>query len=131
MVFHQTGLVISIKLVIFLSFWQIVSTRPNTSASEPFICVHLWNQQILLSLLKSSGVTTANKRVQRPYISIGIPSILLCIEMALFSVMHIWAYDWKPYTMSTPSGGLGPFEFALPEKFAYQGSRIESNHANL
>ena len=26
--------------------------------------------------------------------------------------------------MNTPSGGLGPFEFALPEKFTYQGSRI-------
>lgn len=50
--------------------------------------------------------------------------MLLCSEMALFSVMHIWAYDWKPYTMNTSSGGLGPFEFALPKKVAYKGCRL-------
>ena len=44
--------------------------------------------------------------------------------MALFSVMRIWAYDWKPYTMSAPSSGFGPFEFALPKKVAYQNGRI-------
>jgi hypothetical protein len=101
--------IISVKLVIFLSFWQTVSIHPNITASEPFSCVLLWNQQVSLSLLKSSGVTTANERVQRPYISIGILSIPLRIEMELFSVMHIWAYDWEPYTVSAPPGGLWPF----------------------
>ena len=44
--------------------------------------------------------------------------------MALFSVMHIWAYNWKLYTMNTPSGGFWHFELALPKKVAYQGGRI-------
>lgn len=47
-----------------------------------------------------------------------------CIEMALFGVMHIWAYDRKSYTMSAPLSRFGPFEFALPKKVAYQSGRI-------
>jgi hypothetical protein len=33
-------------------------------------------------------------------VKIGIPSVLLCIEMALFSVLHIFAFPWKPYDIS-------------------------------
>lgn len=34
-----------------------------------------------------------------PDISVGIPSVLICIEMAFFAVLHIFAFSWKPYSL--------------------------------
>lgn len=34
-----------------------------------------------------------------PDISIGIPALLLCVEMAIFAVLHIWAFPVRPYKL--------------------------------
>ena len=67
--------VAAIKLVIFLSFWQT----------------------ILISFLTSTGAIKSSNRFQDPDIRIGIPSLLLCIEMAFFSVFHLFAFPWTVY----------------------------------
>ena len=67
--------ILSIKLVVFLSFWQ-------TS---------------LISFLFSSGAIKATEKIQAPDLNVGLPNLLICIEMALFSVLHLWAFSWKPY----------------------------------
>jgi Organic solute transporter Ostalpha len=33
-------------------------------------------------------------------LSIGIPNLLICMEMSLFSVLHLWAFPWHPYTIA-------------------------------
>jgi len=35
--------------------------------------------------------------VAYPDIKVGIPSLLLCVEMACFAILHIFAYPWKIY----------------------------------
>lgn len=78
---HQPLLkVAAIKLVIFLSFWQT----------------------ILISFLTSTGAIKASPRIQEPDLKIGIPSLLLCIEMALFSIFHLWAFPGNPTTSNAP-----------------------------
>lgn len=67
--------IVSIKLVIFLCFWQ----------------------SIVISFLTSSGVIKPTAKLAEPDIKIGISSVLLCIEMALFAIMHIFAFPYKPY----------------------------------
>jgi hypothetical protein len=68
--------VAAIKLVIFLSFWQT----------------------FLISILTSTfNILKATSTVAYPDIKVGIPSLLLCIEMACFAVLHIFAYPWKVY----------------------------------
>lgn len=36
-------------------------------------------------------------------VKVGIPSVLLTIEMACFSVLHIFAFSWKPYSLNHSS----------------------------
>ena len=69
--------VLSIKLVIFLSFWQ----------------------SFMISILTSSTlhVVSANAKLAYPDIKVGIPSLLLCIEMAIFSILHLFAFPWQEY----------------------------------
>ncbi|PMD46667.1 DUF300-domain-containing protein [Hyaloscypha variabilis F] len=69
--------VAAIKAVIFLSFWQ----------------------SFLISILTSSTfhVVKTSSKLAYPDIIIGIPALLICIEMAFFSVLHVFAFSWTPY----------------------------------
>ncbi|CAD6445948.1 507491ea-c415-4eb3-ac13-811aa8d7f337 [Sclerotinia trifoliorum] len=88
--------VVAIKAVIFLSFWQ----------------------SFAISILMSStiGIVKPTKYLAYPDLKIGIPNLLLCIEMAIFSILHLFAFPWRPYASdatpvrypSSPGGGLEP-----------------------
>jgi hypothetical protein len=68
--------VLAIKLVIFFSFWQTVCISVSTSTLN---LVH------------------PNQVLAYPDIKVGIPALLLCFEMALFAVLHLWAFPYAPY----------------------------------
>ncbi|KAK7927128.1 hypothetical protein PG985_004126 [Apiospora marii] len=87
--------VLAIKLVIFLSFWQTTAISVGTS---------------------TLGIIKANEVLAYPDLKVGIPSLLLCFEMAVFAILHIWAFPYQPYVPgakasyyppSDPSLGLG------------------------
>ncbi|KAH9887842.1 DUF300-domain-containing protein [Xylariomycetidae sp. FL2044] len=90
--------VLAIKLVIFLSFWQTIAISVGTST------LHIVNPSAVLAY---------------PDLKVGIPSLLLCVEMALFAILHLWAFPYSPYVPSAkttyypvpnPSLGLSPRE---------------------
>lgn len=58
-----------------------------------------------------------------PDIKIGIPSLLLCIEMAIFSVFHLWAFPWQVYDIrrSHIVASESAPGFLPDPKTAYQG----------
>ena len=98
--------VLAIKLVIFLSFWQT----------------------LLISFLTSSGAIKASDTIDIPDVKIGIPSMLLCIEMAIFSVFHLWAFPWQVYDINRSSivAGESAPGFLPDPKTAYQGGPLGS-----
>ena len=73
--------IIAIKLVVFLSFWQNSAISVGTSTLK---------------------IVHPNKVLAYPDLKVGIPALLLCIEMALFSLLHIWAFPYKAYRVGAP-----------------------------
>ncbi|PYH95268.1 DUF300-domain-containing protein [Aspergillus ellipticus CBS 707.79] len=76
---------LSIKIVIFLSFWQ----------------------SSVISVLTSIGLITTSNKVQSPDLTVGLPDLLICIEMAFVSILHLWAYSWYIYTIPEASDLYG------------------------
>ena len=104
---HQPLLkVAAIKLVIFLSFWQT----------------------IIISFLTSTGAIKSSPHITDPDIKVGLPAMLLCIEMAIFSVFHLWAFSWKPYDIrrSAVVASESAPGFLPDPKTAYQGGPFGS-----
>lgn len=68
-----------VKLVIFLTFWQ---------------------DWLITFLSAKGGPVQPTARIAEPDFRIGIPAILACVEMAIFSILHIFAFSWQPYDLS-------------------------------
>ncbi|RHZ44550.1 OSTA/TMEM184 family protein [Aspergillus thermomutatus] len=92
--------IVSIKLVIFLSFWQ----------------------STLISFLSSSGAIKANDTIQQQDLKVGLPNLLICVEMAIFSVLHLWAFPWRPYSLANAHADEVT-DFYGNGKATYQGGR--------
>lgn len=73
--------IIAIKLVIFFSFWQSLAISLGTS---------------------TLNIVHPNSVIAYPDLKVGIPALLLCIEMAIFSILHIWAFPYRPYRKDAP-----------------------------
>ncbi|KAJ5099831.1 hypothetical protein N7532_006832 [Penicillium argentinense] len=89
--------IVSIKLVIFLSFWQ----------------------STFISLLISGGAIHPTKKIAMADLKYGLPELLINIEMAIFSILHLWAFAWRPY--ATQPGEVS--DFYGNGKEAYSGGR--------
>jgi hypothetical protein len=54
----------------------------------------------MISILTSAAfnVVKPTAKLAYPDLKVGIPSLLLCIEMAIFAFLHLFAFPWRPYS---------------------------------
>ncbi|KAJ5594693.1 organic solute transporter Ostalpha-domain-containing protein [Penicillium hispanicum] len=77
--------ILCIKLVIFLSFWQ----------------------STIIDFLTSSGAVKSSAKVQLGDWNNALPNLLICIEMALFAILHFWGFPWSPYVLGKEEKSSG------------------------
>lgn len=94
--------VLAIKLVIFLSFWQASAISVGTSTLH---------------------IVHPNSHLAYPDIKVGIPALLLCVEMAAFAILHLWAFPYAPYR---PSAKLT--FYPVPDLRAHSAAPQENPH---
>lgn len=112
--------VLAIKLVIFLSFWQTIAISLATS---------------------TFNIVSPNAVLAYPDLKVGIPSLMLCVEMALFSILHLWAFPYAPYVENAktsfypvpdPSMGIPPRENEHgPKMGGFMGLKAFGDALNL
>ena len=84
-------------------------------------------QGLTFSILSSTGAVKPSSNLSYNDIVFGIPAILICGEMVLFSAFNFYAYSFKPYTYasSTSSASSGiesqPFKRSVHYKGGFFG----------
>jgi hypothetical protein len=106
---HKPALkLLSIKLVMFVLFWQN------------------W----LLGLLASKGPFKKNRYLADVDIQIGIPCMLVCFEMIIVACLHYWAFPCTPYDIDHQLRGPDPPDFyACPSHQAILDALNPSDYA--
>jgi hypothetical protein len=108
----------AIKLVVFLSFWQT----------------------FMISILTSSAfnIVKPTAKMAYPDLKVGVPSLLICIEMAIFAGLHQFAFPWQPYARAGPeskypihgSDSPPPFNTLGPKQGGFLGLKAIADAMN-
>ncbi|KAF2270046.1 DUF300-domain-containing protein [Lojkania enalia] len=99
---------VSVTIAMYCVIQFYVQLKPDLAPHRPFLkvlCIKLviffcfWQSLLISFLAGSNGPLKPSAKIAEPDIRIGIPSMLICIEMSIFAVMHIFAFPWKPYDL--------------------------------
>ncbi|KPM45983.1 hypothetical protein AK830_g457 [Neonectria ditissima] len=93
--------ILAIKLVVFLVLWQTILIKIGTATVDAL----------------RPGATLSNGDLK-----VGIPCLLICVEMALFALLHLWAFPYRPYAPGAP-----PTFYPAPDP-ARPGPDVENRH---
>jgi Organic solute transporter Ostalpha len=63
--------------------------------------------KLVLSLLTASwepsmikSIIHPSSQISFPDLTVALPSVLLCVELAVISIVHLFAFSWKEYDIS-------------------------------
>lgn len=88
----------------------------NEASTDSFL-------QSMISFLFSSGAIKATKKLHPSDLKVGLPNFLISMEMAIFAVLHLWAFAWQPYSLKNPQASEVT-DFYGNGKTTYQGGRF-------
>ncbi|KAJ4256182.1 hypothetical protein NW762_009260 [Fusarium torreyae] len=78
-------------------------------------------QEIIFSILSDQGVLKPTDTLTYADVHIGIPNLLICIEMVPLALFFCFAYPWKVYKDGYGRGNFAKLEEAARPSSSYQG----------
>ncbi|KAF1961606.1 DUF300-domain-containing protein [Byssothecium circinans] len=128
--------VISVTIAMYCLIQFYIQLKDDLAPHRPFLkvlCIKLviffcfWQSYIISLLTASGGPLKATDKIGGPDLRIGIPSMLTCVEMSIFAVVHLWAFPWKPYDLGRRHDPLPQGSDMLPPEspktYAYGPAR--------
>jgi hypothetical protein len=127
---------ISVTIAMYCLIQFYIQLKDDLAPHRPFmkvLCIKLviffcfWQSWIISLLTTDNGPLKATEQIAGPDLRIGIPSMLTCVEMAIFAVLHLYAFPWKPYDLGKhhepvpQSNTILPVE--SPMRYAYGPTR--------
>ena len=131
------GIILNISTTIavlsILAFWQALRTHTKQHRSLAKLVafksiVFLTFVQTIVYMILGSFTNVLKPTDMMTYadLNIGIPNMIVCFEMVLFSVFFHWAYSYHPYVITDSNRGAqkiideeGNAQFTAP--LSYQG----------
>lgn len=112
---------VSVTIAMYCLIQFYVQLKDDLAPHRPFLkvlCIKLviffcfWQSFVISQLTAEGGPLKPSDKIAGPDLRIGIPSMLTCVEMAIFAVLHLFAFPWKPYDLGKrheplPQGGDG------------------------
>ncbi|KAF1972380.1 DUF300-domain-containing protein [Bimuria novae-zelandiae CBS 107.79] len=99
---------VSVTIAMYCLIQFYIQLKEDLAPHRPFmkvLCIKLviffcfWQSWIISLLTADSGPLKATKQIAGPDLRIGIPSMLTCVEMSIFAILHLFAFPWKPYDL--------------------------------
>lgn len=127
---HPLRKLLAFKLVVGVIFFESVSQKFFFSSDQ--ISNHEKKiNQILFTILSSHGVLHQTEDISLADIYIGMPNMLICVQMVPLALLMRWAYPAKDYKLDKfPGGnfagvnGEAGYSRVLHQDRAYQGGRF-------
>ena len=103
---------VSVTIAMYCVVQFYVQLKDDLAPHRPFLkvlCIKLviffcfWQSWIISLLTADGGPLKSTDQIAGPDLRIGIPSMLTCVEMAIFAILHLFAFPWKPYDLKSQS----------------------------
>ncbi|ORY15136.1 organic solute transporter Ostalpha-domain-containing protein [Clohesyomyces aquaticus] len=140
-VITMEGLSVTVAMFCLIQFY--VQLKGDLAPYRPFLkvlCIKLviffcfWQALVISFLTREGGPLKTSPQIQGPDLRIGIPSMLVCVEMAIFAVMHLFAFPWKPYDLKRNQNPLDAagngFSGDVPKRYAHGPARALASAFN-
>ncbi|KAF2477366.1 DUF300-domain-containing protein [Lindgomyces ingoldianus] len=135
------GLSVTVAMYCLIQFY--IQLKGDLAPYRPFLkvlCIKLviffcfWQSLVISFLTREGGPLKTSKKIQGPDLRIGIPSMLVCVEMAIFAVLHLFAFPWKPYDLGRNQNPLHAsgdgFSGDIPKRYAHGPARALASAFN-
>ncbi|KAF2638573.1 DUF300-domain-containing protein [Massarina eburnea CBS 473.64] len=116
---------LSVTIAMFCLIQFYVQLKDDLAPHRPFLkvlCIKLviffcfWQSWVISLLTRSGGPLAATDQIGGPDLRIGIPSMLTCVEMSVFALLHLWAFPWKPYDLGLRHEPLPQGSHTFPQE---------------
>ncbi|PSN73946.1 DUF300-domain-containing protein [Corynespora cassiicola Philippines] len=99
---------VSVTIAMYCLIQFYIQLKDDLAPHRPFLkvlCIKLviffcfWQSWIISLLTAEGGPIKSSDKFGGPDLRIGIPAMLTCVEMAIFAIMHLYAFTWRPYDL--------------------------------